>query len=345
MAIIKLKNSEGLTVSFDDTIYLGKKGGEGKVYPIKSPQIFSHLCVKIYHDSILNNTNDLEKRKEKIEYLLKKNVVSANPAVILAWPQDLVYNTKGKFVGFLMPKAFPGSEELQWFVTYDLRKRILEKTGFEIFDGNRSGLNAILNRMKLANTVAYAINLIHDKSDYTLVDCKPKNILVTAQGKISLVDLDSVQVVNQKRLLFKANASTAEYTPPEIYNKGVMHTQDKYWDAFSFAVIAYELIIGDHPYSGTYLSPYENANETYQKIQAGLFIHGSKKTYLRDKSSGAISLIFERWNRLPPDIRKLFVRAFEDGQHNPSVRPTMFEWGQVLQRSILGLQDLVKKTK
>lgn len=341
MAIITLQNSEGLRVTFDDTIYLGKKGGEGKVYPVKSPHIFTHLCVKIYHDSILNNPAHLNQRKEKIEYLLKKNVVSSNDAVLLAWPQDLVYNSSGTFVGFLMPKAFPGSEELQWFVTYDLRKRILEKPGFEIFDGSRSGLKAILNRMKLVNTIAYAINLIHEKGDYTLVDCKPKNILVTAQGKISLVDLDSVQVVSNRNLLFKANASTAEYTPPEVYNNGVAQTLNEYWDSFSFAVIAYELIIGNHPYTGTYLPPYENSNETYQKIQSGLFVHGSKQAFLRDRNSGAISQIFERWNILPGDIKQLFVRAFEEGQYHPYRRPTMQEWGRVLQPSILALQGLV----
>jgi DNA-binding helix-hairpin-helix protein with protein kinase domain len=66
--------------------------GEGKIYRTDVESIF---C-KIYHEDRIT-----ESRRKKLELMVSRNIHI--PAV--CWPIDVVTNTNGEFVGYLMPKV------------------------------------------------------------------------------------------------------------------------------------------------------------------------------------------------------------------------------------------------
>lgn len=94
------------------------------------------------------------------------------------------------------------------------------------------------------------------------------------------------------------------------------------WDTFSLAVSFYAILYGIHPYTSTCDGQYFNVTTIGEKIQKGLFVHGSKKGYLT-----VIPPLHNDFQRLPISIRQLFIKAFEDGHTNPKMRPSSEEWG------------------
>lgn len=332
MTTLTFKTSSGTTIVVNGTQKLGKAGGEGTVYPIVSPSKYKDFCVKVYHDRILNNPQDIQKRKEKIEYMVRHSIVSQNPNVRICAPYELVFSNN-QFIGFIMPKAFDDNLPLTTLVfDYDLSasKYFQELSGFD----GQAGLKAVYNRLVIANNIAYAIAVLHQTGHYVLVDIKPENILITAQGKVSLIDIDSVQIVDGRgKLLFPASAWTENYRPPEAkrIQKGTNIIAPT-WDSFSFGILAYEVIIGCHPYSGTYRAPYDKGHDTVYCIDNGLFLQGSKQAYLANP--GGLKKFFDRYAAMPKPLRQTFVRAFEDGHYNIQKRPTMTEWGNAFHHAI-----------
>jgi len=343
MAIVKLKTGSGEEITIDDTKRLGK-GGEGSVYAVQTPAKYSRYCIKEYSPAILADSKRMAERQAKVEYMAKNKVESSNSGIVICWPVEAIFRN-GRFVGFMMLKAFDQSKELEWFVSYNLMK-VINKTPFCSFDGS-NGLTALYNRLVVANNLAHALHTIHSTNHYVLADTKPKNILITSTGNVSIVDLDSLQIVVNDQLKFKAPVASPNYKPPEGYDGRLNQESDIIpisWDRFSYAVMAYELIIGSHPYGvGSYKSPYDQGEDTMYKIRTGLFLHGSKSPYLRTEHEASLATIRVRWNGLPEPLRQLFMTAFEKGQFKPEKRPTMQDWGKVLSDSITGLQGVLQK--
>jgi len=343
MAIVKLKTGSGEEITIDDSKKLGK-GGEGSVYAVQSPAKYSRYCIKEYSAAILQDSKKMAERQAKVEYMAKNKVESSNPGIVICWPVEAIFRS-GRFVGFMMLKAFDQSKELEWFVSYNLMK-VIKSTPFCSFDGS-NGMTALYNRLVVANNLAHALHTIHSTNHYVLADTKPKNILITSTGNVSIVDLDSLQIVVNDQLKFKAPVASPNYKPPEGYDGRLNQEFDIIpisWDRFSYAVMAYELIIGSHPYGvGSYKSPYDQGEDTMYKIRTGLFLHGSKSPYLRTEHEASLTMIRVRWNGLPEPLRQLFMAAFEKGQFKPEKRPTMQDWGKVLSDSITGLQSVLQK--
>src|SRR5690606_32507156 len=100
-----------------------------------------------------------------------------------------------QFAGFLMPLAHSQSISLYQLCTPRLRSSTKNKDVWaQKFD--RSTGPGILARLKLCVNIAVAIHTIHKRNNYVIVDLKPQNILVSPAGKISLIDLDSIQINN-----------------------------------------------------------------------------------------------------------------------------------------------------
>ena len=78
-------------------------------------------------------------------------------------------------------------------------------------------------------------------------DFKPQNVLVTSDGKVTIVDMDSVQISVGNKLLYRATAHTPDYVPPEFYNLGVgkkeYHIISQSWDMFAVGVVFYSELI------------------------------------------------------------------------------------------------------
>jgi len=303
-------------------------GGEGELFKILSPSGLSNCVAKVFH----LNKRDPEK-EAKIEYLLQhppvfEGVLDEQPIV---WVKHILHDAQGSFVGFLMPKAT--GEKLEILTSPKLPKYL----GKEWSRFKLGGDEALRLRLKVCYNLAAALRMVHATGKYVLVDLKPDNILIKSNGVVSIVDTDSIEVIENGATLFPATVATPEYTPNEYYTgtKPGKIVIDPSWDNFSLAVIYYRLLFGVHPHAATSKAPYDNVNALGDKIKHGLFVHN---TQLSDQFT-VVPPPHRAFASLDRDLRKLFVRTFVDGHEDPKLRPSPEEWGQTLTNTPLLLTN------
>jgi serine/threonine protein kinase len=312
-----IQNNGSTPIQLHETPIAG--GGEGNLYTIQSPNNYQHLVAKIYH---LNRRTAL--RHQKILYLHEHppKEFAQNSPITLVWPQELLVDEDNQFIGFLMP--WVAGEKLELLSLPSIPKK--HTVAWNAFDFEVD--LRLKKRLDLCYKIASSIQYIHNTERYIVIDMKPDNIMVTPDGKVALVDLDSVEVVENGETLYDAPVATPEYTPPDSYleNNAVDPTQEDPWDRFGMAVIFYKLLLGIHPYAASAKPPYDQYTGLYQKIEHGLFVHNPT---VRQKLL-AVPERHERYQKLPVAIQKLFERCFIEGHHKPYARPSAEEWVRVL---------------
>ncbi len=303
------------------TIWLENKpfaqGGEGDLYKITKPIEYSTYIVKLYKKEKLT-----PEREKKIQYLVKNppRIQATNGHHTVVWAKELVYQL-GKFVGFLMPLT--KGEKLELLCHAKLPQTLnLDWQKFALTEKDAFSL-----RLKLCFNIAVALYQVHELGKYVLVDMKPDNIMVQSNGLISLIDMDSVEVLENGKLLFSAPVTTPEYTPAEYYQGLQMDTigVNDTWDRFSLAIIFYRLLFGIHPYIGTCVSPYETCNDVADKIKNGLFANGKNAKFFK-----IIPPPHKTFLQLLPNVQKLFLQCFDDGHLSPTFRPSAEDWCRTL---------------
>ena len=300
------------------------KGGQGAVYNIITSQYKDDYCIKIY-------LRDAQKAYEKIKYMVThppKNIKD-NPSFRICWPVALVYDTSKKFVGYMMPLAFPKGHDLTILSVYKSKplsqiKRYKKYTEWH----NKYELDTtegIKNRIMMLKNVAVALHRIHETGRYVLVDLKPENIDATGTGKVSIMDTDSIQISEGGRILHPATAFTPDYFAPE--GKELQKCKRPFslqCDYFAAAICFYQILTGTHPYSGTVLKhPYDKCTELSDCIANGLFAYGEKSRYISFPQGFNLQ---QNFFNLPAEVQALFKRAFGSSSAN---RPSMEEWGRV----------------
>ena len=294
-------------------------GGEGSLYHIATPENYQQLVAKIYHPKKRTTL-----RYKKIHYLHQHppKAFQHIKDIQLVWPQELLVDEHNNFIGFLMPKA--AGDKLELLCIPKIPKKYddtWEHYHFAV-DVRRK------KRLNLCYKIALAIHQIHRTERYILVDMKPDNIVITPEGNVALVDLDSIEVVENGKTIYDAPVATPEYTPPDSYltEYEVDPTQETPWDRFGLAVIFYKLLIGVHPYAASANPPYHQYNNLAQKIEHGMFVHNlAIKPHL-----AVVPDLHEQFYQLPPNIQALFNRSFIDGHHQPFQRPSAAEWIEAL---------------
>jgi len=266
-------------------------GGEGFIYRIQYPQQYSGYCVKIFRP------NKFESRKNKIAYMIENPIILKEELNYrICWPIDFVFE-ETKAMGYIMKLAFEGSNGL-----YDLYL----KDKSEKF--NRGSEEGIKNRLKLLYNIGSSIAIIQ-YYNHVLVDFKPQNLLYTRSGKISLIDMDSIQLSNEQEFLFNATAMTPEYAYP-IELKSFINGEplSKYFDSYCFAVVAYQILFGIHPFVASYF-PSSSLGEISDRIQAmklGWYPLGRNKENAR-----TIPRFHYYLYKLPQKLQRLFKESFD----------------------------------
>jgi len=319
----KLEKS-GVMISLSAKPFAG--GGEGNLYKITAPKNFKKYVAKLYHPHKLSST-----REEKINYLAAYSPVElgenrgAHNSVI--WVKDALYD-RGKFVGFIMP--YTEGEKLEILCTPKIPRKL--RRDWARFDFKKSP-NVLDLRLKLSFNICAAIHQVHSMERYVLVDMKPDNILIQTNGLVSVVDTDSVEVVEAGKSLFDAPVATPEYTPPEHYkNLDYDPTEREAWDRFGLGVILYKLLFGIHPFAASSGAPYEQLTTLQDKIKHGLFVHDSAKK----ASFSIIPPLHKAFYKLDQSLQDLFFRCFIDGGIDPELRPNAEEWCATI---LLSLED------
>lgn len=316
-----LTNSQGTKITIENHPF--NSGGEGKVYGIISPKTLSDYCVKIYDKPQIHD------RERKLQFMV------ANPpsklkdlSYLICWPTEIVYEHK-QFVGFVMPLAFSKSEELYQLCTPKIGAT-MQRTWEKTYD--RSTGHGIASRLKLCVNIAIAVHSIHSMTKYVLVDLKPQNILVSPDGKISMIDLDSIQISQGQTVLFPGPVATPDYAPPEASSTNTKGGVTKSWDEFSLAIVLYQVLFGLHPYAAAANGQYHDVNTIGEKISSGLFVHGSKSRFISNKPK-----LHDNFHSMPTSVQNLFCTAFDN---NPGGRPSAEVWGKTIYSELANAKSL-----
>lgn len=318
---ITLLTSNKQTITVEDKPFAS--GGEGEVHKIISPSQYRDCCAKLYFRQYRDR-----KREQKIRYMTQNPLPDLNGlkngGCVICYPQEPLFenNKINRIAGFIMPLAFNGSNQLYELCVPNTKK--LSSAWVNKYD--RCSSKGIEARLKLCVNIAAAINFIHSADKYVLVDLKPQNMLVTVDGKISVIDLDSTQIASNNQVLHPAQVATPEYVPVEgNHLNPAKDLIPESWDRFSLAVVFYEILFGLHPYAASFQGQYQNSNTVADSIRYGLFVHGSKKSHVYRKPP-----LHDNFNRIPSSLQNLFVKAFDAGHTNPSLRPKAEEWGRII---------------
>jgi DNA-binding helix-hairpin-helix protein with protein kinase domain len=327
---LTLTTSGRQTVVVEDNPFAS--GGEGAVHRIVSPPAYSGRCAKLYFQQYRTKA-----RERKIEFMVGNPLPNLDGmrrgGCTICWPTELLYQ-RNKFVGFVMPRAFDNSALLYELCTPVIKR--LPAVWKAKYDRTKG--KGVESRMKLCVNIAAAINFVHSQGKYVFVDFKPQNILVTDDGRVSLIDLDSIQIANNGKVVFPAQAATPEYVPLE--GNHINPSRDiipETWDRFSLAVVFYELLFGLHPYAASYQGQYKDSSTVADSIRNGLFVFGSKKNYVYRRPP-----LHDNFARIPPALQGMFIRAFDKGHTNPVLRPKAAEWGSTIFGEVVKFKDQPK---
>ncbi len=295
------------------------RGGEGNVYEIINPASYRGHVVKIYHPR-----ERTKERELKLIYMLSHRSQLETELSVM-WPEEIIYQ-KQKFVGFLMPKA-KSAIDLTSLCSSKLPKRLGQAWKQRYDRGHYQGLQ---NRLKVCQNIAKAFQQMHQTQQYVFVDIKPENIKVTLDGQVSVIDVDSSEVVRNQKLIFSGEKTSPEYSPAELKSLNIKKDLiDESWDRFSLAVVFYKVLFGLHPFTGTCKKPYDKLISNEQKIYHGLFPLGVKERYFQ-----VIPEPHQAFHAIATPIQELFLRCFDAGHQNPQVRPSAQEWWMAFREKI-----------
>jgi len=298
------RQSDKTPILIEPILELGA-GGEARIYALRHDTSY---VAKIYH----------EPTDEKVQKLL---VMLSNPPydpmasvghTSIAWPSDLLSNN-GKIVGFLMPRVI-GMKPIIDFYNPGARRRL-------------SPLFNYLYLHRTARNLASAFRALHE-SGYVIGDVNESNILVSETSLVTLVDTDSFQVHDPNSgKTYRCPVGRPEFTPPELQGEYFRDVDRKpEHDLFGLAVIIFLLLMeGTHPFAGIYRDSGEPPLYG-ERISSGHFTYSIRRKvpYRPAKSAPPFEII-------DPLLAQLFIRCFEDGHKDPSIRPSAQEWQNALQ--------------
>lgn len=312
----KIKLSNDTIIEVGDTPFAS--GGEADVFEILSPTNYSKQVLKIYKPD-----KRTKQKEEKLDFLInnKPNLIPLNDHHSVIWPIHLAYNSS-KFVGYTMPKA--SGIKLELLCHPKLPKTLTKE--WDKFSFHTPGASEA--RLKLCFNISAALSQIHSFGSYVLVDMKPDNVMVKSDGLISIIDIDSTEIIKNNTLLFPAQVATPEYTPPEYY-KTILDIEknviNETWDRFSIAIIFYRILFGIHPFTASLKSPFENLTNVSDIIQKGFLPIGKTKDRFR-----TIPPPHSNFYKLDKSIQHLFLTSLEESLVNPNLRPTADDWCRML---------------
>ena len=299
------------------------KGAEGEIFDIAGQ---SGLVAKIYHPG--KATSDKEHKLAK----MLNDPPDKNVLAQIAWPQDVLYDSRGQFVGFVMRKMSV-NEELN--VMYE------------------SGASAKYPKMPWSSRIIIAKNLcivLHSvhKSGHVCGDLNPRNINVDPRnGLVTFLDTDSYHIQDGAKT-YRCDMGFPQYLPVEIQKKmrgGVnlvtapLPTFSQDTDNFALAIHIFQLLMnGTHPFTCAIIPSHVSvtAPQPVDNIEKGLF------PFVQKHSGIKIPVFAPPISILPAPLQSLFKRAFIDGHTTPSARPKPAEWHTALEDLGKNLQTCTK---
>ena len=283
-------------------------GGEGTIWETDR----DGLIAKLYHAPTTERIDKLTAmiaRPPVLDAARETDGTLAWPAVII----EAVADGEAEPIGFLMPRV----SGVPLSAAYHPRLRQKRLPGFDWLS-----LHAV------AYNLCWLAGRLH-AAGYMIGDLKPDNILVDANGLVSMVDLDSIQVADRRRgRCFPAPTGSDGFTAPELIGRTLAEVErTEVHDRFALAVIVYLLLFGVHPFQGRWSTPTGDAPSLLSAIRVGdyPYARGSRLAPL----PGAIGP-----EAAHPDLTAGFARAFDQGHALPRLRPSASDWCSALMAAI-----------
>lgn len=275
-------------------------GGEGRVFEIPG----QWLVAKIYKKVV----GDIEK---KITYMVDHPVnnlkdADGDPYMKLAWPQDILYDDTGAFVGYIMPFIEQGVGIFNIARGCDSPA---SKTMFPRY----TRIHNVVAATNLARAVAH----LHAHG-YIIGDMNSQNILVGPKCCIIILDNDSFDITDpQTGSHYKCTAGTQEYLAPELQGRNLRDERARFTkesDNFSLAIHIFQLLMNNfHPFTGKNLAVNRDSsvNEQLENIQKGLC------PFVRDIPNLAIPVAAPYLvEMVPPRLTANFSKTFTYDETN-----------------------------
>ena len=278
-------------------------GGEGTVYKTNKNE---NVVAKIYSDKKLTSH-----KQSKIEMIIAAGLSIDG----VCFPTARLYNSKGVFVGYLMPKAEG------------------EKLGTSVFRGEK-GMKRFFGSWKRSDLVTLAITIlstikkIHDLG-ILIGDINGLNILVKSPTEVYFVDTDSFQI-NE----YPCPVGTLDFTAPEIQGKDykcILRSVGN--ENFAIAVLLFRLLMfGESPYAQ------QGGSGIAHNISTGNFSFPLKGKG-NNKMPKGDWICF--WSHLPDKLQEICYRTFRKGEtmYDERVRPGVEVWLKELTIYLRQLND------
>ena len=210
----------------------------------------------------------------------------------LCWPEALLRDERGEPVGYVMRRAEGRPLKRSIFIRPALQQHFP--------NWNR------LDLVKVAINVAAAVDRLH-MMNVVLGDINAENILVRADGAVSLVDLDSVQIEGYPCPVGMPDFTRAA-NQGRPFNSYLRTVED---DRFALAVMLFMILMpGKHPFA------HRGGEGVAHNIRAGLFpypIYGRSAPGTDGKHvpDGPWRNI---WSHLNKKVRLAFYECFAEGR-------------------------------
>jgi DNA-binding helix-hairpin-helix protein with protein kinase domain len=237
--------------------------------------------------------------------------------ISFAWPTALLQDQTGMPIGFLMPEVAHAVDLLE---VYNPLRRQAALPEFNWLYLHATAMN-----------IASLVWAIHS-AGYVLGDLKPQNILVDDGALPSIIDTDSFQVRHPKTgQLYRCPVGSEGFTPTELMDQDLATLeQTEIHDRFRLGVICYLLLFGDHPFKGKWTGTGDSPDPN-ELVRQGWWPYQPHSPIESSRLTVPMAIVH-------PALQDCFLRCFNDGHLNPSLRPTASEWVQAFKGAIADLK-------
>lgn len=271
-----------------------KSGGEGVVYTIVGRP---NSVAKVYKHERVADPRIREATKDKIFAMLDMHFdPHFNGRVIVAWPEDALFDNAGFFRGFVMPKI-ENMKSLIW-ATRPSDRDALWPNGYHWSYS-----------IAIAFNLALTIEHLH-KAGIVVGDMNTNNVLIDSKGNVTLIDADSFNITTRTGKTFKCIVGFPEVLPPELQGKDLIKETSKFTektDCFALAVHIFNLLCNNcHPFGClSYNTAHGSSSnpEIMDNIIKGYcpYVSGETAKTVEDALDMGV---------FPIELRDLFYRAF-----------------------------------
>jgi serine/threonine protein kinase len=200
------------------------RGAMGVVYQAQDPAIGRMIAVKTIRLNELTEDNERERMRERLFREAQSAGILSHPGIVTIY--DIAEENGMAYIFMELVNGPP-----------------LEKMLKAEQPPDKETLLSIFRQTALALDYAHKKGIVHR-------DIKPSNIMVHEDGTAKITDFGVAKIVSQQLTQAGTIMGTPSYMSPEQVQGGTISGRT---DQFSLAVIVYEVLTGEKPFTADYL--------------------------------------------------------------------------------------------